>query len=100
MIKGRQTGQVFALPKQLKSVRSSESSLCSDPKDLIVSTAEALPANQANLPNKQRSRRKLGLQRTLMAKEKSSENILKSQPSKYSSGLQDRASHLKVKALS
>ncbi|XP_028770851.1 protein ALWAYS EARLY 2 [Neltuma alba] len=96
MVKGKQSGQVFALPKQLKPVRSSESSLCSDPKDLTVSTAEIPLASEVSLPNK-KSRRKMTLQKTFNMKEKSSENILKKQPSKYSSNLQDRAPYLKEK---
>lgn len=92
MIKGKHTGQV------LKSVRSSESSLCSDLKDLTVSIAEVPLASEVSLATKRR--RKMSLQKAFMPKEKSSENILKSQPSKYSSGLQDRCSYLKVKALS
>ncbi|KAK4273456.1 hypothetical protein QN277_021853 [Acacia crassicarpa] len=96
MIKGKQSGQVFALPKQVKPVKSSESSLCSDPKDLTASTAEIPLASEVSLPNK-KGRRKMSLQKTFNMKEKSSENILKKQPSKYSSGLQDRASYLKGK---
>ncbi|KAF7805111.1 protein ALWAYS EARLY 2 isoform X3 [Senna tora] len=97
MIKGKHSGQVFALPKQLKSVKSSDSSLCSDPKDIIVSTVEVPPASEVSFPNKQRSRRKMSPQRIFMPHEKSCENMLKSQPSKYSTNLQDRASYLKEK---
>ncbi|XP_061337996.1 protein ALWAYS EARLY 2-like isoform X2 [Gastrolobium bilobum] len=85
VIKGKHIGQVFLLPKQLKKVRSSESSLCSDQKDLTVSTAEVPLLNEVGLPTKKRSRRKMISQRTFMSREKSSENILKSQPNKYSS---------------
>ncbi|KAK7344238.1 hypothetical protein VNO77_13618 [Canavalia gladiata] len=84
VIKGKNIDQVFTLPKQLKTVRSSESSLCSsDQKDLTVSTAEVRLLNEVSLPTK-RNRRKMILQRTSMPKETSSESILKNQPNKYS----------------
>ncbi|TKY52226.1 ALWAYS EARLY 2 protein [Spatholobus suberectus] len=83
VVKGKHTDQVFTLSKQLKTVKSSESSLCSDQKDLTVSTAEVPLSNEVSLPTK-RSRRKMILPRTSLPKEKSSEYILKSQPNKYS----------------
>lgn len=83
VVKGKHTDQVFTLPKQLKTVKSSESALCSDEKDLTVSTAEVPLSNEVSLPTK-RSRRKMILQRTSFPKEKSSEYILKNQPNKYS----------------
>lgn len=91
MVKGKHTDQAFTLPKQLKTVKSSESSLCSDQKDLTVSTAEIPLLNEVSLPTKQR-KRKMILQRTSLPKEKSSDYILKSQPNKYST--------LKVQAFS
>lgn len=97
MIKAKLSGQVFASPKQGKPFRSSESSLCNDPKDLTVPTADVSLTREVNLPNK-KSRRKTGLQKKLNMKEKSFENISKKQPNKYSSVHQDRASSLKVKA--
>ncbi|KAJ1387432.1 DIRP domain [Sesbania bispinosa] len=92
VIKGKLTDQVFTLPKQLKTVKSSESSLCSDQKDLTVSTAEVPLLSEVSLPTIQRSRRKRIIQRTSMPKEKSSENILKSQPNKYSITLRGKLS--------
>ncbi|KAH1037631.1 hypothetical protein GYH30_056798 [Glycine max] len=83
VVKGKHTDQAFTLPKQLKTVKSSESSFCSDQKDLTVSTAEVPLLNEVSLPTK-RSRRKMILQRTSLPKEKSSDYILKSQPNKYS----------------
>ncbi|XP_027363877.1 protein ALWAYS EARLY 2 isoform X3 [Abrus precatorius] len=83
IIKGKHIDQVFTLPKQLKIVRSSESSLCSDQQNLTVSTAEVPLISGVSLPTK-RSRRKMILQRAFMPKETSSDNILKSQPDKYS----------------
>ncbi|KAI4301784.1 hypothetical protein L6164_035031 [Bauhinia variegata] len=97
VMKGKHTGQLFTLPKQLKSVTSSESSLGSDQKDLTVSTGEVSLVGEVSLPTKQRSRRKINPQRTFMPKEKSSENILKSRSNKYSIPLQDRALCLKEK---
>lgn len=82
VIKRKQNVQVFALPKQLKTVKSPENSLCSDQKDLEVSTEEIPLLNEVGL-SKQR-RLKMSLQRTLRPKEKSSENILKSQLNKHS----------------
>ncbi|XP_057425539.1 protein ALWAYS EARLY 2-like isoform X2 [Lotus japonicus] len=82
VIKRKQNVQVFALPKQLKTVKSPENSLCSDQKDLEVSTEEIPLLNEVGL-SKQR-RLKMSLQRTLRPKEKSSENILKSQRNKHS----------------
>ncbi|XP_028184337.1 protein ALWAYS EARLY 2-like isoform X3 [Glycine soja] len=83
VVKGKHTDQAFTLPKQLKTVKSSESSLCSDQKDLTVSTAEIPLLNEVSLPTKQR-KRKMILQRTSLPKEKSSDYILKSQSNKYS----------------
>ncbi|KAJ1377648.1 SANT/Myb domain [Sesbania bispinosa] len=80
VIKGKHTDQVFTLPKQLKTVKSSESSLCSDQKDLTASTTEVPLLSEVSLPTNQGSRRERIIQRTSMPKEKSSENILKSQP--------------------
>ncbi|XP_016205527.1 protein ALWAYS EARLY 2 isoform X1 [Arachis ipaensis] len=93
LIKGKHTGQTSTPAKQ-KSVRSSESSLCADQKDLIVSTAEV---QLVSLPTKRISKRKMSLPRTFIPKEKSSENKLKGQPNKYSSPPQDKASILKEK---
>ncbi|KAL9318495.1 hypothetical protein ACSQ67_015012 [Phaseolus vulgaris] len=81
--KGKHGDQVFILPKQLKTVKSSESSLFSDQKDLTASMAETPLLNEVSLPTK-RSRRKMNLPRTSFAKEKSSDYILKSQPNKHS----------------
>ncbi|XP_061348443.1 protein ALWAYS EARLY 2-like [Gastrolobium bilobum] len=89
--------QISTLEKQLKLVMSSESSPCSDQKELGVSTAEIPLASEVILSTKIRSRHKMILQRTLMPKEKSSENILKSQPNKDLTPLQDRALVLKEK---
>ncbi|KAI4349974.1 hypothetical protein L6164_010507 [Bauhinia variegata] len=97
VMKGKHTGQAFTLPKQLKSVRSSESSLGSDQKDQTVSTGEVSLVGEVCLPTKQRRRRKMSLQRIFIPKEKSSENILKSRSNKYSTPLQDRALCLKEK---
>ncbi|MED6218658.1 hypothetical protein PIB30_028497 [Stylosanthes scabra] len=93
LIKGKHAGQTSTPAKQ-KSVRSSDSSLCTDQKDLIVSTAE-VPL--ASLPTKRISKRKMSLQRTFTPKEKSSENKVKGQPNKFSTPSQDRASILKEK---
>ncbi|MED6120142.1 hypothetical protein PIB30_018353 [Stylosanthes scabra] len=93
LIKGKHAGQTSTPAKQ-KSVRSSESSLCTDQKDLIISTAE-VPL--ASLQTKRISKRKMSLQRTFTPKEKSSENKVKGQPKKFSTPSQDRASILKEK---
>ncbi|XP_020231534.1 protein ALWAYS EARLY 2 [Cajanus cajan] len=82
VVKGKHTDQVLPLPKQLKIVKSSESSVCSEQKDLTVSAAEVPLLNEVSIPTK-RSRRKIILQRTSLPKEKSSDYILKSQPNKY-----------------
>ncbi|KAJ1417119.1 SANT/Myb domain [Sesbania bispinosa] len=91
------TDQIFTLAKQLKSVRSSESSLCSDQKDLRVSTAEILPVKEVSSSTKQRNRHKMSSQKSFMPKEKSSENILKTHPNKYLTPVQDRALFIKEK---
>ncbi|OIW13567.1 hypothetical protein TanjilG_29308 [Lupinus angustifolius] len=96
MIKGKCTDQTFTKAKQLKSVRSTESPLCSDPKDLAASAAEVPLASEGILPTKKKSRRKASLPRAFMAKEKCSENILTSQPINYSTPIQDKALFLKV----
>ncbi|KAL2325514.1 hypothetical protein Fmac_024572 [Flemingia macrophylla] len=83
VVKGKHTDQVLPLPKQLKTVKLSESSLCSEQKDLTVSMAEVPLLNEVSLPPK-RSRRKMILQRKSLPKEKSSDYVLKSQPNKYS----------------
>ncbi|KAK7277936.1 hypothetical protein RJT34_22956 [Clitoria ternatea] len=93
VIKGKQADQVLTLPKQLKTVRSSESSLCSDQKDLTVSTAEVPLLSEVSLPTI-RCRRKMIFKRPSMFKEKSFENILKSQPKKYSTMLEKLSSCL------
>ncbi|XP_047148954.1 protein ALWAYS EARLY 2-like isoform X3 [Vigna umbellata] len=82
VVKGKHGDQVFTLPKQLKTVKSSESSLCIDQKE-TGPMAEIPLLNEVSLPTK-RSRRKMNLQRTFSAKEKSSESILKSQANKHS----------------
>ncbi|XP_019440563.1 PREDICTED: protein ALWAYS EARLY 2 isoform X3 [Lupinus angustifolius] len=97
MIKGKCTDQTFTKAKQLKSVRSTESPLCSDPKDLAASAAEVPLASEGILPTKKKSRRKASLPRAFMAKEKCSENILTSQPINYSTPIQDKALFLKEK---
>ncbi|KAJ1380909.1 SANT/Myb domain [Sesbania bispinosa] len=97
VIIGKHTDQIFTLAKQLKSVRSSESSLCSDQKDLRVSTAEILPVKEVSSSTKQRNRHKMSSQKSFMPKEKSSENILKSHPNKYLTPVQDRALFIKEK---
>ncbi|XP_058760586.1 protein ALWAYS EARLY 3-like isoform X2 [Vicia villosa] len=83
-IKGKHADQVFASPKQLKMVKPSEVVSRGDQKGLAISTAEIPLLNEISSPIKQRSRRKMIFQRPSMPKEKSFENILKSQPNNYS----------------
>ncbi|KAK7258877.1 hypothetical protein RIF29_24466 [Crotalaria pallida] len=97
VIKGKHAGQTFTIAKQSKSVRSSESPLCSDQKDLAVSTAEVPLASEVILSSKRKSRRKASLPRSFMAKEKFSENILRSLPNKCSTPIQYGASFSKEK---
>ncbi|KAE9598128.1 putative transcription factor MYB/SANT family [Lupinus albus] len=97
VIKGKRTDQTFTVAKQLKSIRSTESPVCSDPKDLAVSTAEVPVASEVILSTKKKSRRKASLPRAFMTKEKCSENILTSQPNNYSTPIQDKALFLKEK---
>ncbi|XP_022640906.1 protein ALWAYS EARLY 1 isoform X3 [Vigna radiata var. radiata] len=80
VVKGKHGDQVFTLPKQLKTVKSSESSLCIDQKETVPTEIPLL--NEVSLPTK-RSRRKMNLQRTSSAKQKSSDFILKSQANKH-----------------
>nr|KYP74331.1 Lin-9 isogeny [Cajanus cajan] len=86
VVKGKHTDQVLPLPKQLKIVKSSESSVCSEQKDLTVSAAEVPLLNEVSIPTK-RSRRKIILQRTSLPKEKSSDYILKTLYLKYNNVL-------------
>ncbi|KAA8545133.1 hypothetical protein F0562_019978 [Nyssa sinensis] len=94
--KGKRTGQLFASPKQWKSIRPAEcSSSNSDQKragtDSAASTAHFSTTSQVNLPTKQRSRRKMDPKRMLIQKEmKSPETISKDQPNYYSTSPQDR----------
>ncbi|CAL0316565.1 unnamed protein product [Lupinus luteus] len=87
----KNTGQVFTQPRQ-NTVRSPESSLNSDQKDLKVSTAETPLLSEVSLPIKGRRRWKMIPQRTFIPKEKRSENIiLKTQHNMYST-LKDKLS--------
>ncbi|KAK7269336.1 hypothetical protein RIF29_22061 [Crotalaria pallida] len=85
------TDQVFTQPKRLNTVRSSECSQYGDQKDLTVLTAEVPLLDKVSLPTKGRRRWKMVTQRTFTPKEKSSENLLKTQPDKYST-LKDKLS--------
>jgi hypothetical protein len=84
VIKGKYTDQVFASPKQIKTVKPSEVLLRADQKGLAVSTSEIPLLSEVSSPTKQRSRRKMIFQRPSMRKDKSYENVLKSQPNKHS----------------
>ncbi|GAU42810.1 hypothetical protein TSUD_34540, partial [Trifolium subterraneum] len=85
VIKGKHTDQVFASPKQSKMVKPPEVFLRVDQKGLAFSSTAEIPLlSEVSSPTKQRSRRKMIFQRPSTPKEKSSENILKSQPNKYS----------------
>ncbi|KAJ7977966.1 Protein ALWAYS EARLY 3 [Quillaja saponaria] len=97
VIKGKRAGQSSTLSKQLKSVRSTESTLSRDQKDLSLTIAQVPLASEVSLLTT-RSRRKRNLQKTFASREmKSSENVLKHQPKKYFTSLQNRAFHLKEK---
>jgi hypothetical protein len=72
VIKGKHTDQVFASPKQSKMGLA------------VSSTTETPLLSEVSSPTKQRSRRKMNFQRPSMIKERSSENVLKSQPNKHS----------------
>ncbi|XP_057439379.1 protein ALWAYS EARLY 2-like isoform X2 [Lotus japonicus] len=87
---GKHTDQVFTLAKRLKSFRSSESSLCSDQKDLRVPDAENPLVSEVSLSTKQRNRHKMSLPKKGMPKEKSSENTLKSELDKFFDPRYDR----------
>ncbi|XP_045820621.1 protein ALWAYS EARLY 2 isoform X4 [Trifolium pratense] len=85
VIKGKHADQVFASPKQSKMVKPPEVFLRVDQKGLAVSSTAEIPLlSEVSSQTKQRSRRKMIFQRPSMPKEKSSENVLKSQPNKYS----------------
>ncbi|KEH43078.1 protein ALWAYS EARLY 2 isoform X3 [Medicago truncatula] len=83
VIKGKFTDQVFASPKQIKTVKPSEVLLRADQKGFAVSTSEIPLLSEVSSPTK-KSRRKMIFQRPSMRKEKSYENVLKSQPNKHS----------------
>ncbi|KAK7337778.1 hypothetical protein VNO77_18365 [Canavalia gladiata] len=95
--KGKHTDQFFSQAKQLKSVRSLESSLCIGQKDLRVSTAEIPLMSEVNSSTKQRGGHKAIVQRSFAPQEKSSENIQKSEPKKNLIPVQDWALLLKEK---
>ncbi|CAJ2628696.1 unnamed protein product [Trifolium pratense] len=85
VIKGKHPDQVFASPKQSKMVKPPEVFLRVDQKGLAVSSTAEIPLlSEVSSQTKQRSRRKMIFQRPSMPKEKSSENVLKSQSNKYS----------------
>ncbi|KAL5566063.1 hypothetical protein UlMin_029227 [Ulmus minor] len=97
VIKGKRSGQTSTPSKQWKSVRSSEGSLSSDFKrtgtDLLLTTAQDPATKQANLPTKQRSRRKGLLPQSFPPKEiKCSEN-LKEKVNSYSASAKAKLSH-------
>ncbi|KAF1880355.1 hypothetical protein Lal_00048992 [Lupinus albus] len=92
LFKEKNTDQVFTQPRQLNTVRSSESSLYTDQTDMKVSTAEIPLLSEVSLPIKGRRRWKMISQRTFIPKEKPSENIiLKTQHNMYST-LKDKLS--------
>ncbi|XP_057962765.1 protein ALWAYS EARLY 2-like isoform X2 [Malania oleifera] len=101
--KGKRSSQIYALPKQWKSVRSPERSLSNSDQrrggtDVAASNTECPRTNQLSLPTKQRSRRKMDPQRVLIKKETNSpEKNANEQTTKYSSSLQDRAACLSEK---
>ncbi|KAJ7973358.1 Protein ALWAYS EARLY 3 [Quillaja saponaria] len=96
-IRAKRSGQSHTHSKQLKSIRSTESSLSSDQKDSILPTAQVPLVNVVSLPAT-RSRRKMNLQRAFSPREmKSPENRMKNQPNKHYTSYQNRAFYLKEK---